>query len=46
MINHIVISELFTHFVIKNAEEIDSVGDLLLPQFRETMTTGRRKRVK
>lgn len=44
MINHIVISELFTHFVIKNAEEIDSVGDLLFPWFRETVTTGRRKR--
>lgn len=44
MINHIVISEQVTHFVIKYAEEVNSVGDLVFSQFREAMTTGRRKR--
>ena len=44
MINNTAISELFTQFIIKIAEQIDSIEDTSFPWVRETMYTGRRKR--
>lgn len=44
MTNSTAISQLFTHFVINIPEEIDSIEDASFSRFRETMSTGRRKR--